>query len=70
MEFQCIYPSHAQLSETERTNICYLAFPDSNSGCMGDTEYCFRIQKSQITCKDKLLQLEKNCPVTLLVIIF
>jgi hypothetical protein len=30
----------------EKTNICYLAFPDSNSGCMGDTQYHFRIRSS------------------------
>lgn len=34
-----IYPSSAALSDTERSNICYLAFPDSNSGCMGDTKF-------------------------------
>lgn len=34
-----IYPASAALNDTERTNICYLAFPDSNSGCMGDTKF-------------------------------
>lgn len=34
-----IYPQDTTLSDTERTNICYLAFPDSNSGCMGDTKF-------------------------------
>lgn len=34
-----IYPPSATLNENERTNICYLAFPDSNSGCMGDTKF-------------------------------
>nr|SVE80638.1 EOG090X031T [Daphnia magna] len=29
-----IYPSHVTLSEQDKTSICYLAFPDSNSGCM------------------------------------
>lgn len=24
------------------SNICYLSFPDSNSGCMGDTQFHFR----------------------------
>ena len=26
----------------QASNICYLSFPDSNSGCMGDTQYYFR----------------------------
>lgn len=34
-----IYPPSAVLSDTEKTNICYLAFPDSNSGCHGDTKF-------------------------------
>lgn len=34
-----VYPQSTKLSENERTNICYLAFPDSNSGCMGDTKF-------------------------------
>ncbi|KAG7199940.1 hypothetical protein KM043_014376 [Ampulex compressa] len=36
---EAIYPDHVRLSEQERSNVCYLAFPDSNSGCMGDTQY-------------------------------
>lgn len=43
---QAIYPSHIKLSEQERSNVCYLAFPDSNSGCMGDTQYHVRIRQS------------------------
>lgn len=31
---QEIYPSHVTLSEQDKTSLCYLAFPDSNSGCM------------------------------------
>lgn len=38
------YPSCAKLSEEDKTNICYLAFPDSNSGCMGDTQFHFRFR--------------------------
>jgi len=34
------------LSEQDRTNICYLAFPDSNSGVMGDTQFHFRIRRT------------------------
>ncbi|KAL3188095.1 hypothetical protein MRX96_004316 [Rhipicephalus microplus] len=32
---EVVLPSDAQLSEKEKSSICYLAFPDSNSGCMG-----------------------------------
>nr|SVE94134.1 EOG090X031T [Simocephalus serrulatus] len=41
-----IYPSHVTLSEQDKTSICYLAFPDSNSGCMGDTQFHFRIRQN------------------------
>lgn len=34
-----VYPSSAVLSENERTNICYMAFPDSNSSSLGDTKF-------------------------------
>lgn len=44
--FQAIYPNDVELSEQEKSNICYLAFPDSNSGCMGDTQFHVRIRKS------------------------
>lgn len=36
------------MTEQEKTNICYLAFPDSNSGCMGDTKFHFRFRASVI----------------------
>lgn len=50
--FQAIYPNHVKLSESERSNICYLAFPDSNSGCMGDTQYHIRIRQSDFLVHD------------------
>ncbi|KAF3856761.1 hypothetical protein F7725_017484 [Dissostichus mawsoni] len=40
-----IYPHHSKLSEKEKTSICYLSFPDSNSGCLGDTQFCFRFRQ-------------------------
>lgn len=43
---EIIYPGHVKLSEQEKSNICYLAFPDSNSGCMGDTQFHMRIRQS------------------------
>lgn len=42
---ELIYPSHIRLTEKEKTGICYLAFPDSNSGCMGDTQFHFRVRQ-------------------------
>lgn len=41
---ETIYPGHVQLSEADKTNICYLAFPDSNSGVMGDSQFHFRVR--------------------------
>jgi len=41
-----IYPENYQLSDVERLNICYLAFPDSNTGCMGDTVFHFRLRST------------------------
>ncbi|XP_068197747.1 DENN/MADD domain containing 6Aa [Antennarius striatus] len=42
---EVIYPQHSKLSEKEKMNICYLSFPDSNSGCLGDTQFCFRFRQ-------------------------
>ncbi|KAM4650627.1 LOW QUALITY PROTEIN: protein DENND6A [Discoglossus pictus] len=41
-----LYPAHAKLTDKEKTSICYLSFPDSNSGCHGDTQFCFRFRQS------------------------
>ncbi|XP_048580256.1 protein DENND6A [Nematostella vectensis] len=43
---ELVYPKFVHLSEKEKMNICYLSFPDSNSGCMGDTTFHFRIRCS------------------------
>eukprot|EP00076_Gallus_gallus_P044695 XP_025010233.1 protein DENND6A isoform X2 [Gallus gallus] len=43
---EVIYPPHSKLTDKEKTNICYLSFPDSNSGCLGDTQFCFRFRRS------------------------
>lgn len=42
-----IYPSpqHVKLTANEKANICYMAFPDSNSGFLGDTQHHFRIKQ-------------------------
>lgn len=42
---ELVYPGHVKLTDKEKTNICYLSFPDSNSGCMGDTQFHFRIRQ-------------------------
>ncbi|CAN7989094.1 unnamed protein product [Ixodes hexagonus] len=42
---EVVLPADVPLSEKEKTSICYLAFPDSNSGCMGDTQFQFRIRQ-------------------------
>lgn len=42
---EVVYPGHVKLTEAEKTNLCYLAFPDSNSGCMGDTVFHFRMRR-------------------------
>lgn len=41
-----MYPPHITLSELEKSNVCYLAFPDSNSGCMGDTQFIIRLRSN------------------------
>lgn len=39
-----VYPSNVVFTDQEKSNICYLAFPDSNSGCMGDTQFHVRLR--------------------------
>jgi len=41
-----VFPADQNLSEKDRSNICYLSFPDSNSGLNGDTQYTFRFRQS------------------------
>ncbi|XP_052862590.1 heat shock 70 kDa protein [Anopheles cruzii] len=43
---ELIHPKHVTLTEQEKMNICYLAFPDSNSGCMGDSQFHIRLRVS------------------------
>ncbi|CAG0921681.1 unnamed protein product [Notodromas monacha] len=65
MEF--MYPAHVTLNEEEKMNVCYLAFPDSNSGLMGDTIYHFRIQNSNAKqfSGPFLETFDRNCPAPL-----
>ncbi|XP_051531714.1 protein DENND6A-like isoform X2 [Myxocyprinus asiaticus] len=65
---EVIYPHHSKLTEKEKTSICYLSFPDSNSGCLGDTQFCFRfrqatVRKSSLGCF--LDHFERDAPVCL-----
>lgn len=41
---ESVYPPGVRLTDQEKCNICYLAFPDSNSGCMGDTQFHVRLR--------------------------
>ncbi|XP_067634987.1 protein DENND6B [Eurosta solidaginis] len=43
---ESVYPPQFTPSETELANICYMAFPDSNSGCMGDTKFHMRLRRT------------------------
>lgn len=38
------YPENVRLGEKEKMNICFLSFPDSNSGCMGDTKFHIKVR--------------------------
>ncbi|CAL1527157.1 unnamed protein product [Lymnaea stagnalis] len=64
---ELIYPGHVTLTDKEKMNICYLSFPDSNSGCMGDTQFHFRIRqcpgrKPPVRAHS---QYNRDCPVSL-----
>ncbi|XP_029814001.1 protein DENND6B [Manacus vitellinus] len=41
-----VYPHDFRLTEKEKTSICYLSFPDSYSGGLGDTQFSFRLRQS------------------------
>ncbi|KFD54827.1 hypothetical protein M513_04261 [Trichuris suis] len=53
LEFK--YPTNAVLSKEEILSACYLAFPDSNSGFLGDALFHFRIRR--VGGKDESLSL-------------
>ncbi|GFO44537.1 sarcolemmal membrane-associated protein [Plakobranchus ocellatus] len=64
---ELIYPGHIKLTDKEKMNICYLSFPDSNSGCMGDTQFHFRIRQcpGRRSLSRAHSQYNKDCPVSL-----
>ncbi|XP_012504221.1 PREDICTED: protein DENND6B isoform X2 [Propithecus coquereli] len=42
---ELVYPSGFRLTDKEKSSICYLSFPDSHSGCLGDTQFSFRMRQ-------------------------
>jgi hypothetical protein len=64
---EMIYPGHVKLSESEKMNICYLSFPDSNSGCMGDTQFHFRIRQcpGRKVLHASYTEYNRSCPTAL-----
>ncbi|XP_074861821.1 protein DENND6A isoform X1 [Carettochelys insculpta] len=65
---EVIYPQHSKLTDKEKTSICYLSFPDSNSGCLGDTQFCFRFRQSsgrKLSLHCMMDQLERDLPISL-----
>ncbi|KAA0721070.1 Protein DENND6B DENN domain-containing protein 6B [Triplophysa tibetana] len=47
LECVCVVTFDLELGQAiEKTNICYLSFPDSYSGCLGDTQFSFRLRHS------------------------
>uniref|UniRef100_A0ABM5GLA8 Protein DENND6B isoform X3 n=1 Tax=Pogona vitticeps TaxID=103695 RepID=A0ABM5GLA8_9SAUR len=43
---ELVYPPDYPLTEKEKSSICYLSFPDSYSGSLGDTQFSFRFRQS------------------------
>ncbi|XP_043659658.1 protein DENND6B isoform X2 [Drosophila teissieri] len=54
-----VYPPQFMPSDQEVSNICYMAFPDSNSGCMGDTKFHMRLRCT--TRRDSLPGYNAEC---------
>ncbi|XP_050314478.1 protein DENND6A [Anthonomus grandis grandis] len=60
------YPKHVELTEQEVSNICYSAFPDSNSGCMGDTKFIIRLPcKNKRELRSEHVKYNAKCPPAL-----
>lgn len=64
-----VYPTDFIPTEQEVTNICYMAFPDSNSGCMGDTKFHMRLRMSPDTSRtvnsNQFRSYNSDCPPVL-----
>ncbi|XP_041975641.1 protein DENND6B [Aricia agestis] len=59
---ESVYPPGVKLSDQEKCNICYLAFPDSNSGCMGDTQFHVRLRTRAPLTPQQLRYNEESVP--------
>ncbi|XP_077302895.1 protein DENND6A [Arctopsyche grandis] len=65
---ESVHPAGVQLAECDKTNLCYLAFPDSNSGCMGDTRFHVRLRTRAPSAPTSTVPLKRyvaRCPLTL-----
>ena len=64
---QEVYPPNVVLTEEDKTNICYLAFPDSNSSCLGDTQFHIRVKQCSTSSSLSPCHTtyNKTCPVFL-----
>lgn len=56
-----LYPPQYRPNEQEVSNICYNAFPDSNSNCMGDTQYHMRFRSFSDDCSQKYRCFNNQC---------
>ncbi|VVC93439.1 unnamed protein product [Leptidea sinapis] len=59
---ESVYPPGVKLSDQEKCNICYLAFPDSNSGCMGDTQFHVRLRSRSPLSRQQVIYNEDSVP--------
>ncbi|KAK0398725.1 hypothetical protein QR680_002724 [Steinernema hermaphroditum] len=61
---EVVYPGDAYLSSVEKTNICYLAFPDSNSCCTGESDmnFHFRIRRSSLKLQESQQAYSERVP--------
>ncbi|XP_075455368.1 protein DENND6B isoform X2 [Ascaphus truei] len=65
---ELVYPQDIRITEKEKTSICYLSFPDSYSGRLGDTQFTFRMRRSvgQRSCQfQEDEKYNREAPVTL-----
>lgn len=65
---ELVYPHDLRLSEKEKTSICYLSFPDSYSGCLGDSQFNFRLRQSvghKLTWLGEDREYNRDAPLTL-----
>ncbi|CAD5226957.1 unnamed protein product [Bursaphelenchus xylophilus] len=59
------YPRNVFLSETTKSNICYLSFPDSNATSSQDTSYHFRVKSGEIELTEGLKAFSDLAPISI-----